>query len=80
MNFSLYGASHLSDELLRLFYEFESFNIDVKSLSNIVEIESAEHWIKTTDFLIYAYDAWKNRLLEKKKIGQITYQKTAIKL
>lgn len=80
INFSLLQAVYLSDELLRLFNEFESWNINVESLSQIVEIEAAEHWIKITDFLIYAHSEWKNRLAEKKKIDQITYQKAAIKL
>lgn len=80
INFSLLQAAYLSDELLRLFNEFESWNIKVNSLSNLVEIDSAEHWMKITDFLIYSYNLWKKRLEERKKIDQITYQKTALKL
>lgn len=80
INFGFLQSSYLSEELLRLFQEFEYWDINVETLSEVVEIDSAEHWIKITHFIKYSYYQWKERLKEQNKVDQVTYQKIAIKI
>ncbi len=78
--FNLLQASYLSDKLIKLFYEFEYGEIDIKSLAGAVELDSQAHWIMITNFLIYAYEEWKIRIKSNKKINPIEYQKISLKI
>lgn len=78
--FSIIQIGHLSDQLLKLFTEFTSIDFDINSLPGVVDIDSASHWLLTTNFIIESYDLWKNAISENGKIDPLTHQKIVLGL
>lgn len=73
--FSLLQASYLSDQLIRLFDEISAGDVDIATLPDIIEIDSAAHWTATTNFLLYAYNLWQEAIRSSEKIDAVTQQK-----
>lgn len=74
-NFSMLQASHLSDQLLKLFHEIEAGQIDISELPAVVEIDSALHWMFTAKFLTESYKQWQQSIQESGKISPMVHQK-----
>ncbi len=73
-------ASSLSDQLLKLFNEIEAGQIDINLLPGLVEIDSAEHWTLTAQFLTTAYHQWQEAITSAGKMSGAQYQKMILEL